>query len=490
MRTTNWVRTMAASTAFTIALLIFSGYVKASVPYVGYTYDGWGDKVWSPVAYVPDRTVEGEKLGIGSFNLPEEVYVTEDGHIYVVDTGNSRIVELNDQYEFVRQIDKFVHDGKEQTLNKPRAVFVTPEGEIYIADTGNHRVVRLKEGDAADLIISAPKSEYFASDFVFDPKKIAVDTAGRILVIADRVFDGIIEFNDKGDFQNFYAANRVTYSVSDYFWKRYFATEAQKERMVSFVPTEYTNLDLDDKDFVFTTSAERTDKPIKRHNPSGTDVLLRQGFASPMGDLKYDARRGQSTLVDISVGPDGTYSALDYVRGRIFTYDSEGKLLYVFGNLGDRVGNFKVASAIDRKGDSIIVLDKELARLTTFMPTQYGKLINDAVHNHYIGSENRAAELWKEVLSMNENLEIAYSGISKADFRAGDHETAVKEAKYALDRDSYSKAYKHLRKEELKSHFSTILTTILVLAAAWVTWKWIRKYRRRKGGASHVERTP
>ncbi|MFC5468915.1 NHL repeat-containing protein [Cohnella suwonensis] len=489
MRTTHWIRTLTASTALTIALIIFSGYAKAAVPYVPYTYDGWGDRVWSPAAYVPDRIIEGEKLGIGSFNQPEDFYVTEDGRIYVADTGNNRVVELNDRYEFVRQIDKFVFDGQEQTLNKPRGVFVTPGGDIYVADTGNHRVVRLKEGGNADLLIAAPKSEYFASDFVFDPKKIAVDAAGRILVIADRVFDGILEFDEKGEFQNFFAANRVTYSVSDYFWKRYIATKAQKERMVTFVPTEYTNLDLDEKDFVFTTSAERTNTPIKRHNPSGTDVLLRQGFASPIGDLKYD-KRGQSTLIDISVGPDGTYSALDSIRGRIFTYDSEGKLLYVFGHNGDRVGNFKVPSAIGRKGDSILVLDKELARLTLFKSTDFGKLINEAVHNHYIGNEGRAAELWKEILSMNQNLEIAYSGISKADFRAGDNEKALKEAKFAMDRTSYSKAYKYLRKETLKEHFNTILTTILVLVVAWAAWKSIRKYRRRKGGVSHVERTP
>ncbi|MBB6637809.1 NHL repeat-containing protein [Cohnella thailandensis] len=489
MRTTKWIRAIAAATALSSFLLMFSGYARASVPYVGYTYDGWGDRVWSPAAYVPDRVVEGEKLGIGSFNQPEDIHVTEAGQIYVADTGNNRIVELNGRYEFVRQLDKFVYEGSERTFNKPRGVFVTEQGEIYVADTGNHQVVRLRENGEADLVIAAPKSEYFAGDFVFDPKKIAVDTAGRILVIADRVFDGIMEFGENGEFQNFFAANRVTYNVADYVWKRYFSTDAQKERMVTFVPTEYTNLDLDGKDFVFTTSAERTLTPIKRHNPSGTDVLLRQGFFNPIGDVKYDTR-GQSTLVDISVGPDGTYSVLDSIRGRIFTYDSEGKLLYVFGSIGDRVGNFKVPSAIDQKGDSILVLDRELARLTTFAATDYGKLINEAVHNHYIGNENRAAELWKEVLTLNENLEIAYSGISKANFREGNHEKAVKEAKFALDRDSYSKAYKHLRKETLKEHFNTILTTIFALALAWAAWKLFRKFRRRKGGASHVERTP
>lgn len=490
MITTNWIRAIAASTALMIACLAFSGNAKAAVPYIGYTYDGWGDRVWSPVPYVPDRVVEGEDLGIGRFNNPDDMFVSEDKHVYVADTDNNRIVEMNERYEFVRSIDKFAHQGKEDSLNKPRGVYVTPEGDMYIADTGNHRVVRLKQGgEEADLVILAPKSEYFADDYVFDPKKIAVDSAGRILVIADRVFDGIMEFDEKGVFRNFFGANRVTYNAADYFWKRYFATKAQKERMVQFVPTEYTNLALDDIDFVFTTNAETNGTPIKRLNPSGTDVLLRQGFSNPVGDLKADSR-GPSTLVDISVGPDGTYSALDIVRGRIFTYDSEGRLLYVFGHDGNRVGTFKSPSAIERMGDAIVVLDKELARLTTFKVSEFGRLVNEAVHNHYIGNEKRASELWREVLSLNENYEIAYSGISKADFRAGEYKIAAKEAKFALDRNAYSKAYKHLRTGVLKQHFNAILTTILALAAAWIAWKQIRKFRRRRGGISHVDRTP
>ncbi|MCC3372036.1 NHL repeat-containing protein [Cohnella sp. REN36] len=492
MRTTrNWIRAIVASTALTAACLMFSGYAKAeAVPYIGYTYDGWGDRVWSPAAYVPDRVVDGETLGIGGFNNPEDLFVSLNKHVYIADTENNRVVELNEKYEFVRQIGQFIHQGKTDSLLKPRGIYATPEGDLYIADTGNHRVVRLKQGgNEADLIILAPKSEYFAGDYVFDPKKIAVDSAGRILVIADRVFDGIMEFDEKGIFQNFFGANRATYNAADYFWKRYFATKAQKERMVQFVPTEYTNLALDEIDFVFTTNAERNGTPIKRLNPSGTDVLLRQGLFNPIGDVKYDSRSGPSTLVDISVGPDGTYSAIDVIRGRIFTYDSEGKLLYVFGHDGDRVGNFKTPSAIERMGDSIVVLDKELARITTFKATKFGRLVNDAVHNHYIGKEKQAAELWREVLSLDENYELAYSGISKADFRAGDNEKAVKEAKYALDRNAYSKAYKHLRTDVLKRHFNTILTTILALVAAWIAWTRVRTFKRRKRGASHVDRT-
>jgi hypothetical protein len=487
----NWLRRITAGAVWLLAALLLASSAGAAVPYEGYSYDGWSDRIPTPVAYVPERTVTGEALGIGTFRSPEDVFVTSDKRIFIADTGGNRIVELNDRYEFVRQIDKFIYDGKEETFSKPQGVFVTGKGEVIVADTAHNRVVRLDGEGKADLIVTAPKSEFFAKDFIFEPKKVVVDSADRIYVIAGNVFDGIMQFDGKGEFVNFYGANRVKYSVADYIWKKYLSTGAQRERMVSFVPTEYTNLDVDESGFIFTTTADNSGaapKPIARHNPTGSDVLLRQGFANPMGDVRYNPTSGPSRLVDIDVGADGSYSALDNKRGRIFTYDSEGKLLYIFGETGDRVGSFQFAEALERVGESFIVLDKNLNRLTVFQVSRFGQLVNEAVHYHYIGNEEKAAAIWKEVLSLDANFDLAYSGVSKSLLRSGDDKLAMKNAKLGLDRHAYSKAYQRYRKDVLKTHFSTILTTALIAAIAWVVWAQYRNYRKRKGGASRVDR--
>ena len=51
------------------------------------------------------------------------------------------------------------------------------------------------------------------------------------------------------------------------------------------------------------------------------------------------------------------YSLLDRRRGRIFTYDHEGNLLYIFGGLGTQAGTFVTPVAIENIGNTIIVLD-------------------------------------------------------------------------------------------------------------------------------------
>ena len=57
----------------------------------------------------------------------------------------------------------------------------------------------------------------------------------------------------------------------------------------------------------------------------------------------------RSRFVDIVNREFGMFSALDRQRGRIFTYDNQGNLLYVFGGIGDAVGLFTRPQAITTK---------------------------------------------------------------------------------------------------------------------------------------------
>lgn len=232
-----------------------------------------------------------------------------------------------------------------------------------------------------------------------------------------------------GTFRSYMGASRVALNMVDYFWKM-IATREQRERMALFVPTEYNNLCIDEEGFIFvTTSAlnewdiQRTidsrsedDRyaPIRRLNLMGNDILRRRGYFPPVGDILIARRgsvRGPSMLVDVAV--DDTvrvYSVLDRRRGRIFTYDSEGNLLYVFGAIGERFGNFRNPVALDYLDDKILVLDYETGTVTEFTVTAYGRLIRDAVHLHFIGKYDEAAACWEEVLLQERQLRNGLCG--------------------------------------------------------------------------------
>ena len=53
--------------------------------------------------------------------------------------------------------------------------------------------------------------------------------------------------------------------------------------------------------------------------------------------------------------------------------------MYVFGGLGNQMGQFHTPAAIDRIGEDFLVLDKALGEITVFRTTEYGRTLNEAV---------------------------------------------------------------------------------------------------------------
>ena len=97
------------------------------------------------------------------------------------------------------------------------------------------------------------------------------------------------------------------------------------------------------------------------------------------------------------------------------------------------------------------------------MPTQYGRLINEAVSLRFDGDEASAVNVWKQVLELDSNFELAYVGIGKSYLAAGDNKKAMEYLKLGMDREYYSIAYKRYRDDILKDNLSYILTGTMVL---------------------------
>lgn len=473
-------------TACILAVVLLTSFevpgARAEGPYAGYNYSYWREPVPSPLAYVPERAITGEQLGIGGFKNPQDVFVAGDGYVYILDSGNGRIVVLDPELSFARQFQGFVKDGKQESFNKPQGLFVTNEGAIYVADTENGRVVELDAEGRFVREIGAPEAEVLSEGFRYFPQKIALDKAKRIYVAGRGVFDGIIQFSAGGEFETFLGANRVRFNPVDYFWKS-ISTKEQRAQMIQFVPIEYNNFDIDDTGFIYATSAsERSDAPIKRLNPSGQEVLRRQGYFPITGDLAYPPageQAGPSQFIDVDVSGNGMYSVLDGKRGRVFTYDEDGNLLYIYGLLGNQVGTFKNPVAIEHAGGRPLVLDGALNQLTVFAPTRFGTLINEAAAFHYIGDEVRSAERWQEVVRLNANYEIAYIGIGKALLRQGENKEAARYFELGMSREYYSKAFQRYRQEVLERNFGVIMIGLLAAAAAAAAVSMAVKRRRR-----------
>lgn len=470
------------------AVLVFAGALPQasalSSPYESYTYNYYRDAVPLPAPYLPERAVTGMDLGVGAFRSPNDLYVTEDGYVYILDSGNNRIIALDPDWKLIRVIDSFRRDGTEDGFRNPSGIFVTDETKtIYVADTDNRRVVVLDHEGGFIKLLENPESEILPPGFTFIPVKLTVDRAGRIFVVARGAFEGIMQFDDDGSFIGYVGTINVQQSFIDKIWLR-LATREQRARMRLYIPTEFSNVDIDDKGFIYATNIDlNSEVPIKRLNPSGQDVLKRFGYHPVRGDIRYrnyGTVSGPSTFVDIKYLGGGMYTALDSKRGRLFTYNDEGDLLYAFGGLGTQLGVFNVPVAVERQGDDILVLDRAKNNVTVFKPTKFGLLVNEATRLHYDGHSTEAVQIWQDVLAMNTNYDVAYIGIGKSLLLEKRNEEAMEYFKLGMQRKDYSVAFKRYRKEVLQEHFGTIMSVGLTLILAYVAFRIYKSRRTRR----------
>ena len=473
-----------------VAALLLTFFASAgTLPYDTYNYDYWGNVVFTPAPYIPDKFVtcaglEWQGVPIGGFKSPQDLCVSVDGNIYVADTGNHRIVVLNGAMtEVLGVINSFAMDGAEQKFKSPYGVAVTENGDLYIADSDNHRIVVLAPDGTLIKIIDNPQAEVLAEGFVFTPLKVCVDYAGRVYCIAKNMFEGIMVFESGGNFTGFFGTINVKISMWEKFWKK-FSTKEERSKQQLYIATEFTGIDVDEEGFVYASNVDTEGiQAVRRLNPRGQDVIRKGIDGNLGGDTTFATTSeygGPSTIKDVVYRGHGIYSLLDNRRGRVFTYDHEGNLLYVFGGLGTQTGTFTTPVAIEQVGDDLLVLDTTRAAILRFSVTEYGSLINEAVALRHDGDETQAVQLWEKVLELDENNELANTGIGKAYLTAGENRLAMTYLKRGMNRAYYSVAFKRWRNEQIKGHLDTVLTVALCAAAGGVVFGIVRK--RKKGG--------
>lgn len=483
-------RILSFCLAVLTAVLMTGEDVSAStLPYDSYNYDYREYIHMTPAPYVPAGSIGGENLSyngepIGRFVTPQDLCQADDGRIYIADTGNNRIVVLNREMNKVENIiTTFDNSGTEDSFNQPYGVCVSENGQVYVADSQNRRVVVLEKDGTLVKIVANPQSESLDDGYVFTPLKVTVDYADRIYVITQNMFEGIMVFESNGNFSSFFGTIDVKLSLWEKFWKR-IATKEERSKQQLYIPTEFTGIDIDPDGFVYATNIDSNgEQGVRRLNPRGEDVIKKGENTNVGGDLWTEGSTeyaGPSQFTDVVYRQNGIYSCLDRKRGRVFTYDHEGNLLYVFGGLGTQEGTFSLPVSIEDIGGKLVVLDATRAQIVSFEETEYGRLINEAVSLRYDGDEAEAVELWRRVLELDENNELANTGIGKAYLTAGDYVNAMKYLKLGMNRDYYSIAYRRYRNGKLTENASYFLTGVLVLIVAWKVVKYIRN--KKKGG--------
>jgi len=458
-------------------IVVFSVSLYAEPTNYTYNYDYWNEQVASPDAYRVSAYILGTSLGINNFREPQGLFIREN-RIYICDSGNNRILLLeadnSGNHNLVSIVTSVMIDGEESPFNYPMDIFECRAGYLYITDTNNQRILKLDNGWNFVYAITKPEDESFEEHMDFNPINIVVDFAGRIFVQARNVNKGLLEFDNRGEFAGYMGANKVHVNIIDYVWKA-ISTQAQRERMDLFIPTEYSNLALDSDGFIYVTNSSGQTNPIRRLNAMGQDILIRNGYKDPVGDLAYGNAGGilgRSRFIDVAAFDNDSYACFDRTRGRIFIYDFQGNLLYAFGGVGNREGYFLQPVALANMDYAIYALDSRTGVLTRFDLTGYGLMINEALNQYKAGRYEASAVVWEEVLKMNGNYDLAYIGIGRAALRQGDYQAAMKYYQLKHFREGYGKAFQLYRKQWVEENLWKILLILGMIIFVPVTVKY------------------
>ena len=444
-----------------------------------YIYDEWGQSVPAPVAYQLAEVVSGQSCGTTAFEQPQDLFC--DGtNIFISDTQNDRIVVLDTDYRFVREITAVnaPSDGV-SALKEPSGVFVDPDGFLYICDTGNERVIKVDADLNCRLILTKPQTELLSEEVQFRPLKVVTNRANNILVVADGIYMGFVNYDQEGVFQGFFGGNRVEVTaevVVRHLWKKLFSEE-QNEASARTLPIEYSNAYVHNNLIYAVVRVSTTSQDeLKKLNAMGANILRfrntgRRYMQNDFGDLEKTYKNGvvdDNWFVAVDVNEQGNIALLDANRGHIFIYDKDCNLLFIIG--GNGTDNLLQPADIVHNGDQYLVLDSGTGNIKVYSPTVYAQKVNTALGHYQNNEHQKANELWTEILKHYSNSRIAYNGLGKASMQQGDFRQACTYFRLAGERQEYSMAFREYRNQILEKH---VLWMLAVLVAVIVLLRFL-----------------
>lgn len=450
----------------TIASISLFASVKVDA---AYNYAPWGESIVSAQSMSVPRVVDNSNfVDVNNQRAPiqlgdlRDIKVYND-RIYVSDATNNKIIILNEKYEYLGVFP--TRDEETHKLNSPQGIFIQND-IIYIADSNNNRVVAF-DLNTEDIVVEVtkPENEPAFEKILFRPTKVVVDRTGRLNVIAQDIFEGIMEFDNEGNFARYFGSKQIKMSVVEAILYA-FASKSQKEKMALKLQTSFTSIDIDDFGYVYAVSRLDATDPVQKINFKGKNILKETGYVDVVGDAIFQelddrVATGPSSIIDVTVhDSNNKYSILDNKRNRIFTYDAEGYLLYINGERGTQSDKLDNPTSLTYYGDNLLVTDSGQRSILVFEPTPFGELIDQATDFYYEMDYTKSAELWQEVLAQNSNYFLAYSRIGKVQIREGKYSEALVNLKLGKDFYNYSHAYEQHRNEKM----SDILPYVLVVA--------------------------
>lgn len=440
------------------ALILVSGSISASAdaPYKTYTVDGYGSVTETQTAYLPYRTVT--KIGEEPLVGPTDFTLLDDGYLYILDSGNARVVVSDMDNEPVMTFGEGILKG-------PRGIYVTKDHTTYVADRDAGKIFVFDKEGELKAEYGRPKEAMYGETLDFLPLKIVVNDAGTMYVICESNTNGMVEISpvEGGTFLGYFGTNATNANIWTIIW-RAILTDAQRAKMQSNIPATPDNMAIDEKGVIYTITRGEGLDTLKRLNIAGVNMME----ISEYPEVPAAVASGNHDNVFVATQ-----------TGFIYEYNNEGELLFMFGGSDDgkqRIGlSTKVEAIQVGPDDKLYVLDSDKAQIQVYEPTEFTAYLHNALYLFSKGRYEQSKEPLSELLKMNNLFTYANMAMGKALYKEEDYEGALHYAKLAKDTEGYSDSFWEIRNVWLKHHLTAVVIILVLLATAIKVLKVLHK---------------
>ncbi|MBQ4563077.1 MAG: hypothetical protein IJA58_01200 [Lachnospiraceae bacterium] len=449
-------KTLAVILSLLLVVAIFGGdtiRANAEAPYYTWTQGPGGHVVHTQTAYEPGETI---RPGLDN---PEDFYVYQN-KIYIADTGNERIVVLENN-EIVQEITS-------DEMWSPTGIAVNDE-YIYVADYDNACVLIFEHDGSLVRRIDKPTEKTLGENTKFAPMKIGVDMRGNIYVVSEGSYSGLMQISEEGNFLGYFGANRTNTSFMMILQKMFF-TQEQIDKLFKNTPSSPANIAVDSMGLIYTVtqgaSASSQGQSIRKLSISGTDL--------------FSTGVNSTTFVDVAVDKNMNVFALD-ADGTFYEYDNYGNLVFAFGGKDtetQRVGLLSSPIAIDvLDNGNLIALDKTKGIIQVYAITDFAAAVHQGNALYLDGRYEESEKTWEYINKMNTAFKFSYEALGKAAFKRQDYQEAMEFYQMAENVTGYSQAFWYSRNDWIENNLGTV---IIILAILWLVSFIVKKVDKKK----------